>query len=81
MEPQDKVNSAADQSAADAAADADRLDPTDPNRAAADAPDGDEESLRGDPVDTADDPQEVLIDTHLAADEADPAPDNTGSEN
>lgn len=61
----------------EAAAAADQLDPTDPDRAAADGADGavDQEAHRGDPAD--DDDQEVLIDAVVAADEPDPQPDAT----
>lgn len=62
----------------DAAAVADQLDPTDPDRAADDSSDGavDQDSHRGDPI-GPDDDQEVLIDAVIAGDEPDPQPDAT----
>ena len=65
-----------DPTAAQAAAEADALDPSDPARAAGDGGEGDVEQdrFRGDPV-PDEDGQEVLIDAVLAADEPDPEPD------
>lgn len=67
---------AVDQPATEAAAAADALDPSDPDRAADDGSDGDAgtEQHRGDPVDDGDG-QETLIDTVLAGDEADTPPE------